>query len=108
MKITNLTCVKLAAGALAILAGVNPASAQSADALINKLVQKGILTEQEAKDIQAETAKETSEAKTSPFVLPLGKESKLKIGGFIQGNGEFGDVSAFEGRFADGPNAIHD
>lgn len=44
----------------------------------------------------------------SPFVLPWGKEAKLKLGGFIQGNAEGGDVSAFEGRFTDGPNAVND
>ena len=42
-----------------------------------------------------------------PFVVPGGKESKLTLGGYIQANGEFGDVSAFEGRFTDGANEIH-
>jgi phosphate-selective porin len=39
--------------------------------------------------------------KRSPFVLPLGKELKLKLGGFIQGQGEFGDPGSFEGNFSD-------
>ena len=39
--------------------------------------------------------------KRSPFVLPLGKELKLRLGGFIQGQGEFGDPGSFEGNFSD-------
>src|SRR2546427_66809 len=70
---------------------------------IKKLVQKGVLTEQEAKDIKAEVEKENQQAKTSPFVLPLGKEAKLKLGGFIQANGEFGDVGSQFGVFPDNP-----
>jgi len=46
--------------------------------------------------------------KSSPFVIPLGKESKLVLGGFLHANGEFGDVSAFEGRLPGGPNEIDD
>ncbi len=42
-----------------------------------------------------------SPGKRSPFVLPLGKELKLKLGGFIQGQGEFGDPGSFEGNFSD-------
>ena len=41
------------------------------------------------------------------FVLPAGKESTLKLGGFIQGNVESGDVSSFEGRLAGGANAVN-
>lgn len=41
------------------------------------------------------------------LVLPWGKEAKLKLGGFIQGNVEGGDVASFEGRLADGPNAVN-
>src|SRR5438128_5813471 len=33
------------------------------------------------------------------YVIPLGPEIKLTLGGFIQANFEDGDVSAFEGRF---------
>src|SRR5260370_16113246 len=42
------------------------------------------------------------------YVLPRGPEIKLTLGGFIQVNFEDGAVSAFEGRFADGPNEIKD
>ncbi|MGI8967313.1 MAG: porin, partial [Limisphaerales bacterium] len=55
----------------------------------------------------ASSAAELAASSKSPFVLPWGKESKLKLGGFIQGNAEGGDVSAFEGRLADGPNSVN-
>lgn len=42
------------------------------------------------------------------FVIPWGKESKLVLGGFLQANGEYGSVSAFEGRLPGGPNEIFD
>jgi phosphate-selective porin OprO and OprP len=45
----------------------------------------------------------TSPTNRTPFVLPLGKELKLKLGGFIQANGEFGDPGSFEGNFSDNP-----
>src|SRR5436190_1992303 len=93
----------MAVGALVSAVFGASAQTQSADALINKLVQKGVLTEQEAKDIKTEMEKENQEAKTSPFVLPLGKEAKLKLGGFVQANGEFGDVASQFGTFSDNP-----
>ena len=50
------TCQTLGLTALATLAATTHASGQqSADALINKLVQKGVLTEQEGKDLLVET-----------------------------------------------------
>jgi len=49
------TCQTLGFTALASLAAASHASGQSADALINKLVQKGVLTEREGKDLLVET-----------------------------------------------------
>ena len=49
----------------------------------------------------------TTEEKKPVFVVPAGPEIKLVLGGFIQAQGEFGDVSAFEGRFS-GVNQIND
>jgi phosphate-selective porin OprO and OprP len=48
----------------------------------------------------------------SPFALNVGKEAKLKVGGFIQGNGEFGDPGSADGNFSDNEltptrNVIH-
>jgi phosphate-selective porin OprO and OprP len=37
----------------------------------------------------------------SPFALNVGKEAKLKLGGFLQVNGEVGDVGASDGNFPD-------
>src|SRR5215469_8192581 len=49
------TCRTLGLTAIATVAAASHASAQSADALINKLIQKGVLTEQEGKDLLVET-----------------------------------------------------
>ena len=94
--------------AAAVLFAINfAAGAQSGEALIDKLVQKGILTETEAKELRQES--DIGFGKT--FALKTGMSdllSQVKFGGYIQANAEFGDVSAFEGRFSGGPNAIND
>lgn len=41
--------------------------------------------------------------KWASFVIPGGKETSLKLGGFIQGQGEFGDTGSFSGNFPDNP-----
>ena len=64
-------------------------------------MQKGVLTEQEAQELTTEMEKEAKEAKPSPFVLPWGKEAKLRLGGFIQANAEFGDAGSMFGVFPD-------
>ena len=38
------------------------------------------------------------EEKPAPFVIPAGKETVLKLGGYIWGQAEFGDVDAWNGR----------
>jgi phosphate-selective porin OprO and OprP len=42
---------------------------------------------------------ETTEEKKPVYVVPGAGEYKLTLGGYIQANFEYGDVSAFEGRF---------
>jgi phosphate-selective porin OprO and OprP len=42
---------------------------------------------------------ETTEEKKPVYVVPGAAEYKLTLGGYIQANFEYGDVSAFEGRF---------
>lgn len=59
-----------------------PPAGPPADALINKLVEKGILTDKEAKDLLAETARTTNEV--SP--------SKWKLSQAIKDIGIFGDI----------------
>ena len=104
-KLSRLTF--LLAGLLPALSPGLSAQAQTSEALINTLLKKGILSEQEAKEIKAEAEKSAKPLERSPFVLPLGKASKLVLGGFLQANGEMGDVSAFEGRLTEGPNAVN-
>src|ERR1700704_5168082 len=50
----------------------------------------------------------TAEEKKTVYVVPAGPEYKLALGGYIQMNFEDGAVSAFEGRFPDGPNQVKD
>src|SRR5262250_2839768 len=81
MKITNcgktLTLVGAAHFALAACC-----YGQSADALINKLVEKGILTEKEGKDLLVETAPQTN----------LVSASKWRLNDAIKNITLFGDV----------------
>ncbi len=49
------TCQTLGLTALATIAATTPAYSQSAEGLINKLIQKGVLTEKEGKDLMSET-----------------------------------------------------
>jgi phosphate-selective porin OprO/OprP len=48
------------------------------------------------------------EEKKPIYVVQSGPELELKLGGYIQMNFEDGAVSAFEGRFSDGPNQVKD
>ncbi|HWV98287.1 MAG TPA: putative porin [Candidatus Acidoferrum sp.] len=87
------TCKLLALAVLScgICAAPAPARAQSADALVNKLVQKGILTDKEAKDLMSETV-QTNQASAS----------KWKINDAIKNIQLFGDVRfRYEYRGAD-------
>ena len=101
MKQNTIKWAALGAGVAAFTACGASTQAQTSDAALNALVKKGILTEQEAKEALASVEKE--KPKTAPYVLPWGKESQLKLGGFIQVNGEFGDVGSVYGNFSDNP-----
>lgn len=68
----------------ASLAGVANLQAQSSDALLNKLVQKGILTEAEAKDLRQESDKESAKTTSSNLGLPDWVNS-LKLSGDFRG-----------------------
>lgn len=107
----------MAAGVvLASMALGMPALAQTADPVLNALIKKGILTQAEAQQVLAEVettkkdeeAKKAKEAKTSAWVLPAGKEAHLKLGGFIQGQAEFGAVDSWLGSFDDKKGAPND
>ena len=87
------TCKLIALALLSGATGATTTGAQtpSADALINKLVQKGILTDQEAKDIMSETI-QTNQVSSS----------KWKISDAIRNIQLFGDVRfRYEYRGAD-------
>jgi hypothetical protein len=82
----------LVAGA-ALLAPAQRASAQTSEALMDALVKKGILTEQEARDIKADVAKENR------------KPDKITLGGkTVTGLNLYGDFRGrFEGFYAENP-----
>ena len=82
------------------------AAAQTSDPLVNALVKKGILTVDEARAIKTEVESNTNQAAAPKYVIPRGNESKLKLEGILQANGEFGDAASFEGRFTGGPPLI--
>jgi hypothetical protein len=75
--------VVVAAGAMSLTSAPaqTPSPKPSADALVNKLVEKGILSEQEAKDLLTESTQTN-----------LAKPSKWRINDAIKGIELFGDV----------------
>lgn len=83
MKLRTTTCKTLALTALGCLACATGLQGQSADALINKLVEKGVLTDKEAKDLVAESAQTPTN---------LVSASKWKINDAIKSLNLFGDV----------------
>jgi hypothetical protein len=78
--IHTLVAAILAAGGLSV-------SAQSSDVLLNKLIQKGILSEQEAADVKKESAANFDKAYTSKTGLP-DWVTQLKISGDVRGRYE--------------------
>ena len=85
MKNNKLKCTTV--GALASVAFCANAAAQSPDALLDKLVQKGILTRQEADDLRKETDKDSSKATAKALSLPSWVTS-FKLGGDFRGRYE--------------------
>lgn len=84
MKKNKLRWASAAAGTVAALACVNQVSAQSADALLDKLVDKGILTQDEAKQLREESDKGFRAAYQSKSGLPDWVTS-LKLNGDFRG-----------------------
>lgn len=77
----ELVCKVMVTAVVVSGAGISSAGAQSADALVNKLVQKGILTRDEAKELMAE-ASQTN----------LVSASKWKLGDSLKNIQLYGDV----------------
>ena len=78
------------------LNGITPAPAQSVDALLDKLVEKGILSAKEAGDLRTESDKGFAKAFTAKTGMP-DWVSALKFTGDFRGRyeGFFGDNPAF-------------
>ena len=85
------------AGALALAALGATAQAQSVDALIDKLVQKGTLTVKEANDLREEADKDFTKADSVKSGLPEWVTA-------LKWNGDF--RSRFEGFYSDNPAAV--
>lgn len=83
-KIKTTKKIALAAGAAALAALAPQAHAQSADALIDKLVSKGVLTVDEAKDLRDEADKDFKTAYQAKTGMPDWVTS-YKIGGDFRG-----------------------
>lgn len=84
MKLRTLAGLVQTAAALAVLTGGMNASAQSADALIDKLVEKGILTVKEATELREETDKNFATAYSAKSGMPEWVTA-LKFNGDLRG-----------------------
>lgn len=96
MKPNHSTAFTTAAGVLAAVFLAANAGAQSSEALLDTLVRKGILTEQEAEDLKADVAKEN---KQFVKVRAAGKDTaSLDLYGDVRGR--------LEGFYSDDPDIV--
>ena len=86
-SLRKLTFGAAAVGALASASLATPAQAQSSDALLNKLVEKGVLTVKEANDLKQETDQDFTKAYQVKTGLPDWVTS-LKLTGDFRGRVE--------------------
>jgi hypothetical protein len=93
MKRTNLRWSSFALGAVASAACVTSGQAQSVDALLDKLVDKGVLTTKEAKELKEETDKDFTRAYASKSGMP-DWVTALKINGDMRLR--FEDIRSFD------------
>lgn len=96
------TCFRLrvlasVAAAAALLAPAHSVVAQSSDALIDKLVEKGILTADEANTLREETDKDFAKAHSVKTGMPEWVTT-MRLGGDLRGR--------YEGFFADHPGWV--
>ncbi|HLP78373.1 MAG TPA: putative porin [Candidatus Paceibacterota bacterium] len=87
----------VAAGAVALCAGASQASAQSVDALLDKLVDKGVLSVKEANDLKEESDKNF----TTSYSLKSGMPSWVSS---LKFNGDF--RARYEGFFFENDHAV--
>jgi len=92
-----LTKKALAAGAVTALAFAGTASGQSTDALLNKLVDKGVLSSKEAEELRKEYQKDVMKGEPARLGMP-DWVTALKI------NGDF--RARYEGHYYDTPDAV--
>ncbi len=92
MKLASIKTLGLALGAAVTLGVASPVQAQSADALLDLLVQKGVINQREANDVRSQLDQQTSAAveaysksKVSNFL------DNLKMSGDLRLRGEFFD-----------------
>ncbi len=90
-KTKNTTKIALLAGAAALAGLTSQSHAQSSDALIDKLVDKGVLTVDEAKDLRDEADKDFKTAFQAKTGMP-DYVTSYKIGGDFRGR--FDQISA--------------
>src|SRR5450432_1580110 len=86
-KQTNNNRVALFAGATALMVLSNQSHAQSSDALIDKLVDKGILTSKEAQELRDESDQDFTTAYQTKTGMPDWVTS-YKLGGSFRGRFE--------------------
>lgn len=98
------TIIRTAALAALAATSAGVAQAQSSDALLNKLVQKGVLTQQEAEDLRKETDAGFDKAYRARTGLP-DWVTQLKFYGDLRGRY---DRLWFDNDDAGGPNATRD
>ena len=97
MKRNKLKRISLAAGATALLAAVTPAAAQSVDALLDTLVNKGVITVKEANDLREKSDQDFSTAFAAKTGMP-DWVTAFKINGDFRGR--------YEGFYANNENFV--
>ena len=110
----NKTALPIIVGTTIIsLMGAGTASAQSSDALIDKLVEKGILSVKEANELRAETDKGFSQAYSVKSGMPEWVNSlkftgdlRLRYDGIYNDDPGFVDRQRFRYRLRFGATAI--
>ena len=95
-RTTKTTRAALFAGAAALMSLAPVTYAQSSDALINKLEQKGVLSSEEAKELREESRQEFNSGFTNSFDKAFGKITGMPD--WVTGYKLSGD---FRGRFDD-------
>jgi hypothetical protein len=120
MKKKNLTRMVIAAGAAVACAGASHTSAQSVDALLDKLVDKGVLSVSEANDLKEESDKGFTSAYSVKSGMPdwvtslkfngdmRARYESFSSGGEFVGNGRTNsaDRARFRYRFRFGATAV--